>query len=91
MKKIHSEIYLSKTIDVFKEYNDKYLRYDYTVQIDGANSNFKESRNCYSTIGRAVMVAKKSIKRNMSKDDEIKRLEDEIAELQAKLESLRNA
>lgn len=62
MKKIHSEIYLGKTIDVFKEYNDKYFRYDYTVQIDGKDSDFKESRNCYSTIGRAVMVAKKALK-----------------------------
>lgn len=66
MKKIHSEIYLGKTIDVFREYNDKYFRYDYTVQIDGKDSNFKESRNSYATIGRATMVAKRSIKRDMS-------------------------
>ena len=96
MKKIHTEIFMGNTIDIFIEYIKKYNCDIYTVKINGAylhsiNSGKKsEEPSTYATKGRAIGGAKSSIKKNMSKNDEIVYIEKEIARLQAKLKELKN-
>jgi hypothetical protein len=95
MKLVKTEIFMCKTIEVFEEYNRKYYRFEYTVKIEGehlhsvSSGKKRETPSVYATESRAIGAAKSSIRKNASKDDEIKRIEAEIAELQARLEMLR--
>jgi hypothetical protein len=91
MKKVHTEIYYGKTIDVFQHWNEEYFRYYYTAEVDGIPFMAKTDRYIatYRTAKMAAGSAKHSITLNASKADEIKKIEEQIAELQAKLEKLR--
>lgn len=88
MKLVHTEIFMGKTIEVF---NNNY-RY-FFVKIDGnvlVPRGGGVSSGEYYDIKKAITSAKISIKKNMSKSDEIANIEKEIKILQAKLAALRN-
>lgn len=97
MTKVHTQIYYGKTIDVFRVRNEEWRRYDYITEIDGKPLKVKGSFNyeqypaysAYGTIGRAAGAAKHSLTLHASKDDKIKDIERQIAELQAELKKLR--
>jgi hypothetical protein len=90
MKRVHTEIYMGKTIEVF--YNVNYSHY--FVKIDG---NILVPRGGGVTSGeyhdmkKAIMSAKVSIRKNTAKTNEVANIEREIAALQARLEALRNS
>lgn len=91
MKKVHTEIYAGKRIDIFRKPNPSTCVFSdhYTFEIDGNECKFKDSNHKYKSAGIAIGAAKKYIKLNMSKEDEIKKLESEISELHAKLAKLK--
>lgn len=87
MKLVHTEIFMGKTIEVFNN-NGRY----YFVKIDGnvlVPRGGGVSSGEYRYIEKAVTSAKISIKKNISKADEIANIEKEIEILQARLAALR--
>jgi hypothetical protein len=98
MKVVHSEVYMGKTIEIFyriAKYEERTSVWDngkrYTVKINGEWFTPKSKNgNEYWELSKAIGGAKSSIKKNATRADEIARLEEEIATLQAKLDALRN-
>jgi hypothetical protein len=85
MTKVHSEVYLGKTIEIFKYTRWDFCRNEYGYEIDG------EKQEGYATMSRALGAAKSHLKKSMTKNQEIAKIENEIAELQIRLEALKNS
>lgn len=87
MKLVKTEIFRGKTIEVFKaDYRH------FSVKIDGETlvpRGGGVSDGKYTDETKAITSAKISIRKNMSKADEIANIESEIARLQARLKELR--
>lgn len=87
MKLVRTEIFLGKTIEVFK------IDYRYfLVKIDGevlVPRGGGVSDGKYLDETKAITSAKISIRKNIKKADEIANIESEIARLQARLKELR--
>lgn len=101
MKKVHTEIYMNRTIEI---YEDTGYEYDWTLNCDVRRTFFHASidgemiltsygygleNTRYYKQHFALSGAKTKIRKNASKSDERKEIEKQIAELQAKLEKLR--
>ena len=91
MKKVHTEIYMGKTIEVFRDcgffdYRCFFVKIDGNILVPRGGG---VSSGKYIDVQKAVTSAKLSIKKNMNKADEIANIEKEIARLQAILAELK--
>lgn len=83
----YTEIFCGKTIEVYTNGNIGGFRVDIDGNVFIARGGGVNTRGIYNDIKKATGAAKSSIKKNMTKADKIKMLEEQIAKLKAEVEN----